>query len=111
DHRAVLIADVRALPVQLRRIVLVPEGREERLVRDDILVVGDLDDLGVAGVVVADLLVAGVDGAAARVADAGRANALEAAEGRLDAPEAPCPERRSLLHYASSSFSEAELMQ
>src|SRR4051812_15178165 len=57
DHGAVLIADVRPLPVQLGRVVLGPERREERLVRDHVLVVGHLDDLGVTGVRVADLLV------------------------------------------------------
>src|SRR5207247_8175700 len=48
DDRAVLVTDVPALAVELRRVVLAPEDVEELVVRDPLRVVRDLDHLGVA---------------------------------------------------------------
>src|SRR5437867_10759285 len=49
DRRAVLLADVGALAVQLRRVVVLPEHVEELLVGDACRVVLHLHALGVAG--------------------------------------------------------------
>src|SRR5690606_7006596 len=48
DARAVLRADVRALPHALRRIVRLPEVLQQRLVRDPLGLVDDEHHLGVA---------------------------------------------------------------
>jgi hypothetical protein len=108
---AVLVTDVPALPVQLRRVVLAPEDVEQLLVRDPLGVVGHLDDLGVAGRVRADVLVGGVLERAALVADLSLGDAVDLTERGLDAPEAAGAECCLLLHYSSSNLSAAELMQ
>src|SRR5205085_9953299 len=93
-----------------RRVVLGPEDVEELLVRDLLGVGRDLDDLGVAGRVRADVLVARVRKRAALEPDLRLHRALDLAERGLDAPEAAGAEG-GLPHYFSSSFSAAELMQ
>src|SRR5262249_17067357 len=111
EHRGpVLVADVPALPVPLRRVVLAPEDVEQLVVRDDVVVVRHLDDLCVAGPVRADVLVRRVVEPAARVADARRGHSVDLPERRLDAPEAAGAER-CLLRHSSSSLRAAELMQ
>ena len=60
DRAAVLLADVGALAIQRRRVVVLPEDGEQRVVADDGRVVLDLDDFGVAGVPIADVLVGGI---------------------------------------------------
>jgi hypothetical protein len=84
---------------------------EQLLVGNLVGVVRDLDDLRVSRVVAADLLVAGVLDLAAGVADARLRDAVDAPERSLDAPETPCSECCLPLHYLSSNFSDAELMQ
>src|SRR5207237_1617071 len=88
DDRAVLIAKVRALAVELGGVVVRPEDLEQRVVRHLSGVVGNLDDLRVAGVAVADVLVGRGLEPASHEADGGRLNALDLAKGGLDAPEA-----------------------
>ena len=88
DGRAVLAADVRALAVPLRGVVRAPKQVEQRVVGDLRWVELDLDRLGVAGRVGADVVVGGVLGMPAGLADAGAGDAGDLAEGRLDAPEA-----------------------
>ncbi len=51
DHRAVLVADVGALAVDLGRVVHLPEGLEQGLVGDSGRVVLHLHHLGVTGAV------------------------------------------------------------
>ena len=71
QRRPILRADVGALAVECRRVVVGPEDVEQLLVGDAVGVVLDLDDLGVAGAVGADVLVGGVGEGAAHVADRG----------------------------------------
>ena len=111
DRGTVVVTDVPALTVELRRVVLRPEDVEQLVVRDPVGVVGDLDHLGVTGLVRADVLVGRVFHLAAGVADARRGHSVELTERRLDAPEAAGAECCLLLHYSSSSSSAAELMQ
>src|SRR5438477_290545 len=87
DHRAVLVADVPTLSVQLGRVVLVPEDVQELLVRDLLGVVRDLDHLRVSGRVRADVLVGRIVERAALVAGLGLGDTVQLAERRLDAPE------------------------
>jgi hypothetical protein len=88
DHRAVLGADIGALPVDLGRVVDLPVDPQEIPERDPLRVEGHLTDLGVAGGARADLLVSRVSDVAALVADGGVEDALDLAEGSLDLPEA-----------------------
>src|SRR5512132_1554231 len=109
--RAVLVADVPTLPVELRRIVLAPEHLQQLVVGHALRVVRHFDDLRVAGRMRAHVFVRRILERAAAVADTRARDAVELAERRLDAPEAAGAERCLLLHYSSSSLSAAELMQ
>src|SRR5439155_23702967 len=68
-------------------------------------------DLGMARAVRADVLVGRIVERPARVADTRTRHAFDLPERSLDAPEASSAERCLLLHYSSSRFSAAELMQ
>ena len=109
--RAVLVADVRALPVQLRRVVLGEEDGEQLLVGDALRVVGDLDDLGVARAVAADLLVGRVRGRAARIADRVALTPSSRRNAASTPQKQPAPNVAFASIYSSSSRSAAELMQ
>ena len=87
---------VVALAHALGRVVVLPEGLEQLLVRDLRRVVGDQHDLGVAGPAGADLLVGRVRGVAAGIADGRRHDAGELPEVLLVAPEAAETEDRGL---------------
>src|SRR2546423_3772001 len=63
------------------------------------------------GGVRAHILVGRIVERAARIADARARHPVELPECRLDAPEASRAERCLLLHYSSSRFNAAELMQ
>src|SRR5207248_11642537 len=97
-HRAVLVADVPALTVALRRGVLAPEDVEQRVGRDALGVIRHLDDLRVTRRVRADVLVGRLVECPALVADLGLRHAVDLPERRLDAPEAARSERCLLLH-------------
>src|SRR5581483_10520190 len=101
-RRAVLAADVRPLAVALGRVVRAPEEVEQLLVRDVRRIELDLDRLGMAGRVGADVVVRGTVGVATGVADPGGGDAGNRAERRLDAPEAPGCECRLLCHAEQS---------
>src|SRR5271167_1902566 len=96
DRRAVLAADIEALPVAGSRIVDLPERLEQLRVADLGRVEPDLDRLGMAGAVPADPLVGGVRDVPAGIPDSGLQHPVDLAEGRLDAPEASCGECRAL---------------
>src|SRR2546423_8206970 len=57
NHGTVLGADIRALPIQSRRIVVGPENVEELIVTDLRRVELQLNDLSVAGFIAANILV------------------------------------------------------
>src|SRR5690606_23057113 len=94
DDGAVLRAYVAALTVRGRRGVGREEDEEEVAGRHLLGVVGDLDDLGVAGAAGADLAVGGVLDAAAGVAGRDLPDAAERLHHGLDAPEAAAAEGR-----------------
>src|SRR5215469_18307378 len=96
DRRAVLAADIEALPVAGGRIVDPPERLEQLRVADLGRVEPHLYRLGVAGAAPADPLVAGVGNMLAGIADNGLQDPVDLAEGRLDTPEASCGEGRAL---------------
>src|ERR1700722_18312378 len=96
DRRAVLRADVVALPHALRRVMVLPEGAEQIVVRHARRVEHDTNDLRVTRATGANLTVRRVGRAAAGVADVGRDDAGELPELFLRAPEAAHRERGRL---------------
>src|ERR1700693_2373960 len=87
DGGAILLAHVRPLSVQGRRVVVFPEDVQELLVGDLRRVVLDLHGLGVARSSRTDTLVRRVLRAPPRIADGGFEDALDLPERRLHAPE------------------------
>ena len=89
-RRAVLGADVVAVAVQVRGVVVLPEGLEQGLpaLAAHGRVVDDAHRLGVTGRPGAHLLVRGVGRLAAHVADRRRDDAVLAPQDPLHAPEA-----------------------
>src|SRR5258708_29211711 len=98
DRRGVLRADVVALAVALRRVVVLPEDAEQLVEAHLGRFVGDLHHLGGAGAPAADLAIRRCTRGAARVADRGRHHARRLPELALGAPEAAHPEQRGLAH-------------
>src|SRR5438445_13363110 len=103
DHRAILRAEIRPLPIHGRRIVNVPKQLQELFVRHLRGIVLDLDHFGVAALVGADLAISRMLEPAAHVAGGRANNPIELAERSLDAPEAsaadsgyPCSRHRPL---------------
>src|ERR1043165_19863 len=98
DRRAVLRADVVALPVRRRGVVQAEEEVEDVAVRDRRRIEHDLDALGVPGAAGLHVLVARVLERAAGVADRRVDHAGQLADQLLDAPEAAARERCRLRH-------------
>src|SRR5215210_6465599 len=94
DRRAVLRAFVVALAHPLRRVVGLPEHREQVPVGDLLGVEGDEHSLGVPGTAAANLLVGRVRREAPRVADRRRVDAVDLPEPTLCTPEAAEAEDR-----------------
>src|SRR5471032_618412 len=93
---AILRADIVALAHALGRIVVLPEGLEQRLVGGLRRVEPHLHHLVVAGVARADFLVGRVGRETASIADGGRVDARRLPELALSPPEAAQPEHRLL---------------
>jgi hypothetical protein len=96
DHRAVLVADVRALPVELRGVVDLEVLRHQVLVAHLVRVEGHLGDLDVTRVARAHLLVGRVVDVPALIADGRLDDAVELAKRIFDLPEAARSEGRLL---------------
>ena len=93
DRGSVLRADIRSLPVQLRRIVRHGEEYlQELAIADSLRIVGDLDRFGVAGGAGADGRVAGGGLAAPRISGDGVHHARGVLKHALNAPEAAARE-------------------
>src|SRR5208282_5915294 len=93
-RRAILGADIVALPHALGRVVALPEQFQERLIAGDFRVVNDEHGLGVPGASAADLLIGRVGGGTAGVADGGDPDPQRLPEYPLGPPEAAKPEHR-----------------
>src|SRR6185437_3242268 len=87
DCRAVLLAEVRALTVQLRGIVVLPENIEQVFIGNSGGVVIDLDRFRMACGVGANVFVGGVLHLTADVTDAGSGYARNLTKRRFYAPE------------------------
>src|SRR5262249_29069569 len=88
NQRAVLRADVVALPHALRRIVRLPEGRKELVIGDALGVEDAEDSLRRAGQAAAALLVGRIRRVTAGISHRCRVDARELPEDALGAPEA-----------------------
>src|SRR3954452_5563093 len=112
DRRPVLAADVPALTVARRRVVTVPERREQLVVGDERRVVLHLHRLRLTGSPAADLLVGRVVDFAAGIADGRAQNAGDRAERGLDPPETAGGERGCAVVHSGSllvlAFSRSE---
>jgi len=87
DRAPILGANVRALPIERGRIVVVPENFKELRVGHLGGVVSDADGFGVAGAIGADVPVGRILGRAADIADGGDNDAGGLPEGLFDTPE------------------------
>ena len=76
NYGTVLGADIRALPIQSRRIVVGPKNVEDLIIIDLRRVELHLDDLGMAGLIAAHIFVARIVFVASRVTDSGRCDTL-----------------------------------
>ena len=88
DARAVLRADVIALPIELGRVMDGEEDLKERFVGDDGRVKLDFHHLGVAGGAAADRLVGGMGVVATCVGGERRLNAVDLFVSAFNAPKA-----------------------
>jgi len=95
DHRAVLVAHIGSLTVELGGVVEAPERIEELAIGDPRWVVLHLHHLGVARTVRTDLAVSGVVSVAPGIADRGVGHSFDPPKRRFHSPEAPCPECRN----------------
>src|SRR5260221_705023 len=80
DRRAVLRPDIGALAVQGRRVMVLPEDVEELLIARSGRIALDLDDLGMAGFVAAQVTISWVYRHAARICGSGWNDAGEPAQ-------------------------------
>src|SRR5579863_3631754 len=103
DCRAILLAPVWPLPVELRGIVVLPEDFEQLIVGKPGGIVIDFDGLGMPGRVSANLFVSWVGRVATDVADPGRDHSRQLAEGCFNSPETPCS-KSSFSHMNDSHF-------
>src|SRR5579859_7723897 len=101
NRAAVLLAEIRALAVDLRGVVHLPESVQELLVAQLRGVEGDLDDFGVTRLAGADIFVGGIRGVAAAVSDLGIQHTWDAPKRGFDAPEAASSKRCNLAHEFS----------
>src|SRR5690348_8033643 len=103
NRRAVLLPDVRPLPVQLRRIVHLPEQVEQLLIGNLLWIELHFDSFGVSRGVRANFLVIRIRRVPAGVTHRRRTDALHLPERVLDAPEAS-RRKRSLRHSSAPSY-------
>ena len=102
DRRTILSPDVVALAIELRRVVNREEDVEQIVIAQLVIVEGDPDRLGVAGIAAADLLVGGIFGASAGVAAFDLLHAHDVEENRLGAPKAPACQHRDLFGHVTA---------
>jgi hypothetical protein len=101
DRGAVLLAEVRALPIHLRGIVQGKERLQQSFESNLFGIVGYLDDFGVAGFVGAHIFVRGIFCVSIGIADCSFGDSRNIIEGGFDAPEAAGSECGNLAHVLS----------
>src|SRR5450759_2849295 len=108
DDRPVLMTVVRPLAVESRRIVHVPEGVQQIVVRDLDGIVSDLNCLRVTRSTRADLLVSRVVARATLITGNGLVHTRDFVEKMLHAPETAAG-KIGFLHRNSGSVSYTHL--
>src|SRR5205807_3187664 len=103
DDGSILRSHVRALPVQLRGIVVFPEDAQQILIRNLGRIVLDFHHFRVPGPSRADILIRWVLEGAAGITDRRRNDALYLPERGFHAPEAAGAKCCLLCHHRSSS--------
>src|SRR2546430_13786688 len=96
NHRAVLRAYIGTLSIQRRRIVVRPENVEDLIVSYLRRIEFHLNNLGVAGLVTANIFVARILFVPACIPYGGPAHPLKLAKNLFPAPKTPPPQRRFL---------------
>jgi hypothetical protein len=102
DCRAVLRAIIGTLAIHLRWIVHVPEGVNQGFITDLSRVEGHLNNLGVAGVIGANVFIGRVLRMAVAVADGGVNNSRDHAKLDFDSPEAAGSKGSGFSHVIPS---------
>ena len=95
NSRSIVVANIKPLTIDRRRIVNLEEQLEQPRIRQDGWIKLHFDDLGVTGGMRADLLVGRILCGTARIPDLGRRDAFQSRERFLDSPEATCAKHRS----------------
>src|SRR6266542_2000820 len=106
--RAILGAEVGALPVQLGWIVVFPKDVKQLFIRNFGRVVIHFHRFGMPGAIGADVFVGGILHLTPGVADASSGHAWNLAESSLNTPKTSCRES-SFSHNQSSSWRRAVL--
>src|SRR5437868_3267063 len=88
--RPVLRSEVRALPVQLRGIVVLPENIEQVSVRNFCRIIFNFNSLGMSGAVRANVFVSRVPQVPTGITNAGSRHAGNLAEHRFNTPKTSC---------------------
>src|SRR5579872_961394 len=91
---AILLAVVGPLPIELRRIVVLPKDVQEIAIRDLIRVKCNLYNFRVPSLIRADVLIRGILQVSTHVTHGRRGDAGNFTERRLDSPETPCSKSR-----------------
>ena len=91
--RAVLRAEIRALPVQLRGIVVLPENVQQVFIRDFGGIVLDFNRFGVTGPIAANVFIGWILRVSAGIAHACSTDAGNLAERGFNTPETSCRKR------------------
>lgn len=92
DDGPVLGAVIGALGVEGRWVMDFPEDFQDLAIGDDLGVVGDLDDFGVAGGAIADLFIGRIRGMSTGVTRDDGFDSVESFEGGFKTPEASSSE-------------------
>src|SRR5205814_9547180 len=99
NHRTILRAYIGTLSIQRGRILVRPENVEDLILRNLGRMKFHLNNLGVAGLVAANIFVARILSVPACIPYGGRAHALKLAKSLFHAPKTPRPERRFLRRH------------
>src|SRR5437016_4952627 len=111
NHRAVLRPYIGTLSIQRGRIVVRPKNVEDLIVRYLGRIEFHLNNLGVAGLVTANIFVARILFVPACIPYGGRAHALKLAKSLFYAPKTPRPERRFLRRHKRNDGTAVSVAQ
>ena len=85
--RTVLAADIRPLAVQRCGVMNSKKDIQQIIITDFLVVIGDANRLGMAGIIAADIFIAGVFGMTADITDSGGLDTGDFIKRRLNTPK------------------------